>query len=51
MELKFLGRIQHQYHKEASMNIEKKNENLELLKQLEDEEARILQRIKNTQQS
>ncbi|CDW87248.1 UNKNOWN [Stylonychia lemnae] len=48
-EIQFLGRIQHQYHKEKDQKVKYKEEQEELIARLELEESKLLESIKNTQ--
>jgi hypothetical protein len=43
--MKFLGRIKHCYHKERDEKFKKKQENEELIKQLEEEEQRLMDKL------
>eukprot|EP00347_Sterkiella_histriomuscorum_P014370 403361127 len=48
-ELQFLGRIQHQYHKEKDQKAKMKDECHEVIAQLEQEEQKLFEQLKNTQ--
>jgi hypothetical protein len=47
-EMKFLGRIQHVYHKERKEKIDKQLEQEEKIKLLSEQEQQLLEKLKDT---
>ena len=47
-EMMFLGRIQHCYHKEKDLKIKTKEDNESKIRQLEEEEKRLIEELSKT---